>query len=63
MASEPVEQHPGSGNSWAKGPLEEMSIQGTESRPEQSALAETQSVKGIRLGQSQLERWAEPGHS
>lgn len=54
---------PGSGNSWAKDPLEEMSVQGTESRPEQPALAEAQRGKGMNLGQGQLERWAGPGQS
>ena len=59
MASEPEGgERPGSGNSWAKGPLERMSVQGTESRPEQPALAEAQSVKGTHLGQNQSGRWA-----
>lgn len=43
MASGPREgEHPSNGNSWAKGPLEEMSVQGTESRPGQPALAKAQ---------------------
>lgn len=64
MASGPRKgEHPGSGNFWAKGPLEEMSVQGTESRPEQPTLAEAQSVRGMNLGEGQLERWAKLGHS
>lgn len=45
-----------------KGPLEQMSVQGTESWPEQSALAKPQ-MRGVNLGQGHLERWAGPGHS